>query len=64
MFFNFGAVAAASAGGVQCDRVQLPLFTVALAAVVLGERVRVYRWSAVVVGFVGVLVVLSATSVG
>jgi drug/metabolite transporter (DMT)-like permease len=30
----------------------------------LGERVRVYRWSAVVVGFVGVLVVLSATSVG
>ncbi len=36
-----------------------PLFTVALAALVLGERVRIYRWSAVVVGFVGVLVVLS-----
>jgi drug/metabolite transporter (DMT)-like permease len=35
------------------------LFTVALAALILSERVRVYRWSAVVVGFVGVLVVLS-----
>jgi drug/metabolite transporter (DMT)-like permease len=36
-----------------------PLFTVALAALILGERVRVYRWSAVIIGFVGVLVVLS-----
>jgi drug/metabolite transporter (DMT)-like permease len=35
------------------------LFTVALAALILGERVRIYRWSAVLVGFVGVLVVLS-----
>jgi drug/metabolite transporter (DMT)-like permease len=36
-----------------------PLFTVALAALILNERVRIYRWSAVVIGFVGVLVVLS-----
>jgi drug/metabolite transporter (DMT)-like permease len=36
-----------------------PLFTVALAALVLNERVRVYRWSALFIGFVGVLVVLS-----
>jgi drug/metabolite transporter (DMT)-like permease len=36
-----------------------PLFNVALAALFLGEVVRVYRWSAVVVGFIGVLVMLS-----
>jgi drug/metabolite transporter (DMT)-like permease len=36
-----------------------PLFSVALAALVLKERVRIYRWSAVIVGFLGVLVVLS-----
>jgi len=32
---------------------------VALAALVLKERVRIYRWSAVTIGFVGVLVVLA-----
>jgi drug/metabolite transporter (DMT)-like permease len=36
-----------------------PLFSVALAAIFLGEVVRVWRWSAVAVGFVGVLVMLS-----
>ncbi len=35
-----------------------PLFTVALAALVLKERVRIYRWSAVGVGFAGVIVML------
>ena len=35
-----------------------PLITVAFAAWFLGERVRVYRWSAVGVGFVGVVVML------
>lgn len=36
-----------------------PLITVALAALVLKERVRIYRWSAVVVGFMGVMVMLA-----
>ncbi|HUG60988.1 MAG TPA: DMT family transporter, partial [Methylomirabilota bacterium] len=36
-----------------------PLFGVVFAALILGETVRIYRWSAVVVGFVGVLIVLS-----
>lgn len=36
-----------------------PLLIVALAAVLLGEVVRANRWSAVGVGFVGVLIVLS-----
>ncbi len=36
-----------------------PLFNVALAAIFLGEVVRLWRWSAVVVGFIGVVVMLS-----
>jgi drug/metabolite transporter (DMT)-like permease len=36
-----------------------PLFNVALAAIFLGEIVRLWRWSAVVVGFIGVIVMLS-----
>lgn len=35
-----------------------PLMTVVLAAFILGETVRIYRWSAVVVGFAGVVVML------
>lgn len=35
-----------------------PLFSVALSALLLGESVGRYRWTAVVVGFVGVLVVM------
>jgi drug/metabolite transporter (DMT)-like permease len=36
-----------------------PLMTVLLAAVVLKETVRVYRWTAVVVGLIGVLIMLT-----
>jgi drug/metabolite transporter (DMT)-like permease len=36
-----------------------PLMTVVFAVLLLGEKVRVYRWSAVVVGLAGVLVILS-----
>ena len=36
-----------------------PLFTVVLAAFLLGETVRAYRWSAVAVGFLGVLIMLA-----
>lgn len=36
-----------------------PLAVVVLAALVLKERVRIYRWSAVTVGFIGVLIMLS-----
>ncbi len=59
MFFNFGAVARLPLVESNAIAFSSPLFTVALAALILGERVRVYRWSAVVIGFVGVLVVLS-----
>jgi drug/metabolite transporter (DMT)-like permease len=36
-----------------------PLIVVALAALILKERVRAYRWSAVAIGFVGVIVMLT-----
>ncbi|MEM6712113.1 MAG: DMT family transporter [Pseudomonadota bacterium] len=36
-----------------------PLITTALAVIILGEVVRIYRWSAVIVGFIGVLIILS-----
>jgi drug/metabolite transporter (DMT)-like permease len=36
-----------------------PLMAVILAALVLNETVRAYRWSAVAIGFIGVLIMLS-----
>jgi drug/metabolite transporter (DMT)-like permease len=59
MFFNFGATARLPLVESNAIAFSSPLFTVALAALILGERVRIYRWSAVLVGFVGVVVVLS-----
>ena len=59
MFFNFGATARLPLVESNAIAFSSPLFTVALAALVLKERVRIYRWSAVIIGFVGVLVVLS-----
>jgi drug/metabolite transporter (DMT)-like permease len=36
----------------------MPIFATALAALVLGEVVRFYRWTAIVIGLVGILVIL------
>lgn len=41
-----------------------PLFMVIFAALLLGETVRIYRWSAVAVGFLGVLVIVSPQFAG
>jgi drug/metabolite transporter (DMT)-like permease len=59
MFCNFGALARLPLIEANAISFTSPLISVALAALVLKERVRVYRWSAVIVGFVGVLVVLA-----
>src|ERR1700683_3371861 len=59
MFCNFGALARLPLIEANAISFTSPLIGVALAALVLKERVRLYRWSAVIVGFVGVLVVLS-----
>jgi drug/metabolite transporter (DMT)-like permease len=59
MFCNFGALARLPLVESNAISFTSPLFAVALAALVLHERVRIYRWSAVVIGFIGVLVVLA-----
>jgi drug/metabolite transporter (DMT)-like permease len=58
MFTNFGALTRLPLADVTAISFASPLITVALAALILKERVRVYRWSAVGVGFVGVIVML------
>jgi drug/metabolite transporter (DMT)-like permease len=59
MFFNFAALARLPLAEVTAIQFASPLITVALAATLLKERVRIYRWSAVIVGFAGVLVMLT-----
>ena len=58
MFTNFSALTRLPLADATAISFAAPLFTVALAAVILKERVRVYRWSAVLVGFAGVIVML------
>src|SRR5215212_1680300 len=58
MFFNFAALARLPIVDVTTITFASPLITVALAAWILKERVRVYRWTAVGIGFIGVIVML------
>jgi drug/metabolite transporter (DMT)-like permease len=58
MFTNFSALTRLPLADATAISFASPLFTVALAALVLKERVRIYRWSAVLVGFAGVIVML------
>ena len=53
------AVAAMPLAEVVSITFTMPLFVTAMSALVLGEKVGLRRWSAVVVGFVGVLIILS-----
>src|SRR5215470_10714682 len=59
MFFNFSALARLPIVDATAITFAAPLMTVAMAAIFLRERVRVYRWSAVIVGFIGILVMLA-----
>jgi len=59
MFCNFGALARLPLVESNAISFTSPLFSVALAALLLKEPVRIYRWSAVIIGFIGVLVVLA-----
>lgn len=59
MFCNFGALARLPLIEANAIGFSSPLIGVALAALLLKERVRIYRWSAVTIGFIGVLVVLA-----
>jgi drug/metabolite transporter (DMT)-like permease len=59
MFCNFASLARLPLAEATAISFAGPLITVALAAIMLKERVRIYRWSAVCVGFLGVLVMLA-----
>ncbi len=58
MFLNFAALARLPLADANALSFASPLITVALAALILKEEVRVYRWTAVAIGFVGVVVML------
>jgi drug/metabolite transporter (DMT)-like permease len=58
-FCTFGALARLPIADVTAIAFIAPLITVIFAAIFLREQVHVYRWSAVVVGFGGVLLMLS-----
>jgi drug/metabolite transporter (DMT)-like permease len=58
MFSGFTALLLLPLADATAISYAAPLITVVLAALILKETVRIYRWSAVGVGFVGVLVML------
>jgi len=58
MFLNFAALARLPLVDATAISFAAPFITVALAALILKERVRIYRWCAVMAGFAGVLVML------
>ena len=53
------AVAAMPLAEVVSITFTMPLFVTAMSALILREKVGIRRWSAVVVGFLGVLIILS-----
>jgi drug/metabolite transporter (DMT)-like permease len=59
MFCGFASLAFLPLSDAVAIGYAAPLLVVVLAALVLKERVRVYRWTAVGVGFVGVIIMLS-----
>src|SRR5262249_44707420 len=58
MFLNFAALARLPLMDATAISFVAPLITVVLAALLLNEHVRGYRWSAVGLGFAGVIVML------
>lgn len=58
MFSNFAALGRLPLADATAIQFCSPLITVGLAAIILKERVRLFRWTAVAIGFVGVIVML------
>jgi len=59
MFLSFASLARLPLIDATAISFAAPLIVVALAALILKERVRGYRWGAVAIGFVGVIVMLT-----
>ncbi|WP_338564359.1 DMT family transporter [Erwinia sp. E_sp_B04_7] len=60
MYFNYMALVYISLADATAISYAAPLFTVILAALLLKESVSASRWLAVVIGFSGILIMLSA----
>lgn len=58
MFCNFSAFSLLPLADATAIGFAQPLFVVGLAALMLGEHVRIYRWSAVALGLVGVIIIV------
>ncbi|WP_017348672.1 DMT family transporter [Pantoea sp. A4] len=61
MYFNYLALVYISLADATAISYAAPLFTVIMAALLLKETVRFTRWLAVVVGFSGIIIMLSAS---
>ncbi|HBV4278044.1 TPA: DMT family transporter, partial [Klebsiella pneumoniae] len=61
MYFNYLALVSISLADATALSYAAPLFTVIMAALLLKERVRFSRWLGVIVGFSGILFMLSAS---
>ncbi|NVK33093.1 MAG: DMT family transporter [Rhodobacteraceae bacterium] len=59
MLFSFTAFSLLPLSDATAIGFASPLFVVVFASLILGETVRFYRWSAVIIGFVGILIILS-----
>jgi drug/metabolite transporter (DMT)-like permease len=59
MFCNFASLSRIPLADMTAIGFITPLFNVALAAIFLGEKVRMFRWAAVGVGFLGVMIMLA-----
>lgn len=60
MYFNYLALVYISLADATAISYAAPLFTVLMAALLLKENVRFSRWLAVVVGFSGIVIMLSS----
>lgn len=58
MFLNFGALAVLPLADITAFSFAAPIFAVVLAAIILHETAGPWRWGAVAIGFVGVLVMI------
>ena len=58
MFLNFAALARLPLMDATAISFASPLITVAMAAAILKEKVHIFRWTTVAIGFVGVVVML------
>lgn len=64
MFFTFGSIVLLPLAEATTLGFTVPIFATILSALVLREQVGFHRWAAVIIGFIGVLVVIQPGSGG